>query len=270
MTESQQRPASRARQLPPWLALLAGAVVAVTVLVVGLVLVSTQPARWSAQSSLLVLPQAPTSDPDVLAGLYDTLSRGQVAETYAELLRMRPAAPGAGQQPGPSLGDQTTAADVLVEVIPETSVIRVTATADSASRAEQAADAVAQSGRAYIAGLDSPYGVQSIGSATGSAERAGLGAPLLGGIVVALAVIAGVAAQQAVRQLGLLLRRRRVGAPAAPGPDHAPDHAGTSAVEPLFEPDKESAAGDGRRRHRVVRRTVPRDTRGDVPRETTR
>lgn len=254
MAESKRAPGRRGR-----LALVVGALVAVATLSLGLVTVLTLPARWSAEASILVLPGQRISEPDVLAGLYDTLSQGQVTATYAELLRMLPTRTDDQPEGLPPETEQSVA--VQVEVIPETSVIRATATAGSPSLAERAADAVVDGGRRYVSELDTPYRVQRIGSAAGSAERTGPSVPLLVGVVVALAVVVGVAAGEAVRQFGALLVRRRVG---ALGPAVAAMSGPGGVAESLFQPDEaptpvQAAAptwgrtGGGRHRRRRYR-----------------
>ena len=66
------------------LSVVAGVVVASLVAAGAAALLATRPQQWSAASSLLVIPQS-ADNPDLVAGLYDALSRGQVPATYAEL-----------------------------------------------------------------------------------------------------------------------------------------------------------------------------------------
>lgn len=273
---------------PLKLALGAGALAGVAVLAAGLLAVAAQPVRWSAQSSLLVLPRAPTADPDLLAGLYDSLSRGQVTATYAELLRTRPveldsqapsAAPTAPppppevrdpaardtlnrmlglradadgtEQPAEGVAETDTDFDVQVDVVPETSVIRITATADSPAGAEGVADAVAEEGQRHVATLSTPYAIEPLAQAAGSAERAGPGLPLLTAVVLVLALVSGIAVGQAVHYV--LTAHRSVQAPAGAAPA-----AGETAAEPLFAADGAPPRQDGSRGSQRVGRGVPR------------
>lgn len=273
---------------PLKLALGAGALAGVAVLAAGLLAVAAQPSRWSAQSSLLVLPRAPTADPDLLAGLYDSLSRGQVTATYAELLRTRPVdldsqAPSAAPtsppppsgvrdpdvwdalnrmlglradadgtaQPAGGAAETDTDFDVEVDVVPETSVIRITATADSPAGAERAADAVAEEGQRHIATLSTPYAIEPLAEAAGSAERAGPGLPLLTAVVVVLALVSGVAVGQAVHYVLTARRSAQFPLGAAPAVEE-------TAAEPLFAPDRAPPRQDGSHGSRRVGRGVPR------------
>ena len=177
----------------------AAAVAFLVVLVVGLPAAITRHPDWQARASLLVLPTA-TAPPDSAAALYDTLSRGQVPATYAELLRSAgPVEPAVNAlRLGPA--DRTGLA-VDVEVVPDTSVIEITATAPRAATAVAVADEVAREGNARIAQLGSPYGSRMLASAAGTEERGPLGARQASAVVLLLAVVAALVTYQLFRQL---------------------------------------------------------------------
>lgn len=198
---------------------IAGTVVAALVLLAGLAVVAVHRPTWTARASVLVLPEAPGDQVDALAGLYDTLSRGQVAATYAELLR-RPGRISAVLQGLPLTAQRRAEVAVEVEVVPDTSVLEITAQGPDRAIVEQVAEAMAQDGTSYLQRLSSPYTATTVGSAVGSAKAAALGRGALAGLVVLLALVAALVVQQLVQQLAPLLplRGRSAAAPAAGSP----------------------------------------------------
>lgn len=173
---------ARRRRLP---AVLAAIAVLLVVVEGGVLFWQQQPAQYSAMTTLVVLPAGTSAE---AASYYDTLSRGQIATTFAEILALR-ATPAGGQT------------KVTVEVVPETSLIQVTATADSARAAESAADQALGRAEPYFNQLGSPYGVSVVQGAAGTAQHAGLTKGVLAGVVAAVALIAAFAAYLAVRGL---------------------------------------------------------------------
>jgi len=204
----------------------AGIVAVVLVLLVGLPAAWARQPAWQAHSSLLVLPSG-SSDPNELASLYDTLSRGQVPATYAELLRdSRPAqeaTAGLGLSPA-----QMASLTVDVEVVPDTSVLDITVTAAQPAVAVSVADRVADLGNRRIAALESPYVSRTLSAAAGSAVRQPLGRVASLALVGVLALVAGVVTQQVFRHLRLGRSVRR-----SPGRSAVPADA-DGAEEPLF------------------------------------
>lgn len=171
--------------------LLAGALVTALVLSTGAAYLLTRGPVWEAQGSLLVLPRATAAGPDTVASLYDTLSQGEVPATYAELLRAR-------QRPGDG---------VSVQLVPQTMVISVTAERGSATSAESAAGETLARGQRYLSGLATPYDVSVVAEPTGTAARVGAGLTTLAAAVLFAALVAGVAVQQLVQQVGRLRSR---------------------------------------------------------------
>jgi capsular polysaccharide biosynthesis protein len=174
---------------------LVGILVAVLVLLGGAGFWLLRPTQYQASTALVVLPNR---ENDEAAGFYDTLSRGQVVQTFAEILDLRGAE-------GASLRGQGVS--VVVEVVPETSLISVTATAGAPATAEEAADAVLASSRPYFNQLSSPYSVSEVRDAAGTAQRVGLPLGPLAGVVAVVALLAGVASAMAIRALFPLGRR---------------------------------------------------------------
>lgn len=199
---------------------VAGLVVGLLVLVGGLGITLTRTPAWTAASTLLVSPHTPNNDPDTLASLYDTLSQGQVPATFAELFRGRDVVDTAERRAGLSAAERA-AARVSVEVVADTSVIRLTATAPDAALAVRVADAMAQEARSRVdAAPATPYGVSIASSARGTATRSGPGRTSLAAVSVLAALLAGFAVQQV--WAGVVRGRRFDRALTAEWPDLAP------------------------------------------------
>ncbi len=167
-------------------AAVTGLLVALLVLAGGALFWQSQPQQDQAESTLVVLPDAAS---DEAASYYDTLSSGQIATTFAEILALRG---GEGAAPG---------VDVEVEVVPGTSLITVTATAEDGATAEAEADAALERARPFFDQLAGPYDVSVVSPAAGTAETTGLALPIVAGVVLAVALVAGLAAYLAVSGL---------------------------------------------------------------------
>jgi capsular polysaccharide biosynthesis protein len=189
--------------------LVAGALTAGLVVAGGLAFAATRPVRWSASASAVVLP-ARGVDPDSVAGFYETLSRGQVVETFAQILRLQRFEADAVGAMGLAPADRR-AIDVDVQVVPSTAVIRVSTTASRRELAEEVTDRILALASDYIAGLGQPYTFSIVDDADGSAARSGppkAAFPLVAGLV---ALAFGLAAQQATFHLGRALAGRGIG-----------------------------------------------------------
>jgi capsular polysaccharide biosynthesis protein len=177
----------------PW-GLLTGIAVALVVLVGGGVFWLLNPTQYRATSTLLVFPDAAAGE---FAGYYDTLSRGQVTLTFAQILEL--------QVSGAS-GDPV----IDVQAVPDTSLITVTVTAQTAAEAEADADAVLEQSRRYFTQLSSPYEISVVRAAAGTAQRSGVPVVPLVLVLPIVALIAGFAAQQAIRVLATQRRSEPV------------------------------------------------------------
>jgi capsular polysaccharide biosynthesis protein len=177
----------------PW-GLLTGIAVALVVLAGGSVFWLLNPTQYRATSTLLVFPDAAAGE---FAGYYDTLSRGQVTLTFAQILEL--------QVSGAS-GDPV----IDVQAVPDTSLITVTVTAQTAAEAESDADAVLERSRRYFTQLSSPYEISVVRAAAGTAQRSGVPVVPLVLVLPIVALIAGFAAQQAVRVLATQRRPQPV------------------------------------------------------------
>ena len=186
------------------ISVLAGAVVALLVVVAGAWLALTTPTKWTAESVLVVLPGADLNASDS-AAYYETLSRGQIVATFAEVadnLRFQQQAEQTLQLSDAQRADVTT----TVSVVPDTSVILVRTTAGTAAIAEQMADATTTLASKYLAGLSKPYRTELVHSAQGSAFSSGTSPTTLLVIALVVALVAGVAIQQAVYHLLVAMR----------------------------------------------------------------
>lgn len=175
---------------------LVGILVAAILAVTGSALVFSRTPRWSATSALIVTPQAAGAGADSLASLYDTLSRGQVAATYAELFRNAQLQRAAEKRAGVPTSAQRDSS-VTVTVVTDTSLIDVSATAGSAQNAVRVADAVAQQAQRQANAIGTPYAVNVATTAAGSASRQGHSRAELLSLTLLVAVISGLLVHQA-------------------------------------------------------------------------
>jgi len=161
------------------------------------VLLSSRGARYTAGVDLLVQP-VPTTNADQAANYYDILGRGQVTDTYAQLLDNSRNIAGVLANAQLPRTDQLA---VRVTPIAGTSLLRVTATADSRTVAELAANTVAEAGPTAIQLLRDPYQAKVVGTAVGTAMATSspTSAYMVVGVTVAMA--AGLAVQQLLRRL---------------------------------------------------------------------
>jgi hypothetical protein len=178
----------------------------VLVLVGGAVFWTLTPVQYQARATLVVLPVREAAE---AASYYDTLSRGQIATTFAEILDLR-------ADPEAAVDGGASEPELTVEVVPDTSLIQLSATASDPGDAEAAADAALGQAQPYFDQLGAPYAVSVVAPAEGTAERTGLVAGVFAAVVGAVALIAGVAAHLAFRALQQNRRQSRPPAAARP------------------------------------------------------
>ncbi|MFB9317215.1 hypothetical protein [Cryptosporangium minutisporangium] len=202
-------------------------VAALLVLAAGAVFALTQQGRYKAETSLIVLP-ASTLDAQEQASFLETLSRGQVVATMAEVAQSGRFETEAEKALGLSTAE---AADttVTVTVVPSTSVLLIEAEASTAGIAEQVADRTAALSATYLQSMIKPYTATQVRPAAGTAYSAGT-APwiVLGGTVIAALAVA-LAVQQAAYQV--LQSRRR-----ARRPVRRPPFSAASSATPTAAP----------------------------------
>lgn len=203
--------------------LVLGMVLALLTLAAGAALAATRPQSYTAESVLVVLPRANLDDA-TSAAFYETMSRGQIVGTFAEVANnpgfQRQALDGLGLGPA-----QRRSVSTAVTVVPDTSVILVRVSARTSPVAEQVADATAKQATTYLSRLSTAYQTQVVYSAAGSATSSGLSPVVLMALAAVVALALGVAAQQAAYHL-MMARHGIVGdpepAPADPGALQSP------------------------------------------------
>lgn len=187
--------------------LLIGGLVAILIILVGSVLALGQRTEYTAEAVVVLLPDTEL-EVSVSAAYYETLSRGQIVATFAEVadnLRFE-------QQAETRLGltaDQREKATTEVTVVPGTSVILVRSSAESPSLSEQLVDETAALATEYLGGLSEPYRADVVQGAEGSAYRSSMSPLLLLGLAAVAGTIAGLAVQQALYHLLTAVRRGR-------------------------------------------------------------
>ena len=186
---------------------IAGIVVFALLLAAGVAVAQRTTTQWIARSSALVLPSQPVS-PEQLPGYYETLSRGQIVATLAELVRL-----GEFQA---EVADRFELSEsqrefVLLEVnvVADTAMLRVVATSEDPNLAIAMVDGVVEEATTYIGDLVLPYALVPVSSGASNLTESGLGTPIVIGIFGLVALVAGVAVQQAVFHLARLNERRR-------------------------------------------------------------
>ncbi len=203
---SRARARSRDRRLRRSVAW--GALVAMLVLLAGGAFLATRGDGWTAEATVMVVPDQGL-DAAAGAGYYETLSRGHVVATVAEMLRLGrfrdEAAGDLGLTPGQR--DSTT---VDVQVVPNTAIITIAATAPEAGLAERTADAVVARATAYE-GLPDPYDLIPVSGAADTARRPPVAGWQFVAVLLLIAVVAAVAAQQAAYHLAAAAGGRPAG-----------------------------------------------------------
>ena len=202
-----------------------GVVVAILLLAAGAAFAATQHRTSTAEAVLVVLPRADL-DEATSAAFYETMSRGQIVGTFAEV--------------GGNASFQNQAMDSLkltpavrsgvsteVSVVPDTSVILVRTTADSPAVAEQVADGAADLMTTYLSKLSDAYRTQVVHHAADSAFSSGMSPALVLLLAAVVAVALGLTVQQATYHLSVA--RQTTAADDARRPPSAVE---PSAVEP--------------------------------------
>lgn len=157
---------------------------------------------YTATATLLVLPNARSSQTGDAASYYDTLSQGQIVQTFAQVLRAKSSPAWVASGGGGPTNRQIAATLVNVTAVPNTSVISITAQGSDPKIAERVVGAMAARSPHELNVLATPYRALTVDSGGGSAQKTGIDLPALLAAVVAVAVLAGVGAQQAVWLLG--------------------------------------------------------------------
>lgn len=215
---TEGRPPQRSSSTAMVVSIVAGILVFVLLVGAGFVIAQQATTQWIARSSALVLPSKPVS-PDQLPGYYETLSRGQIVTTLAELVR---------------LGEfQTEVADRLalsesqreivaldVTVVADTAMLQVVATSEDPNLAVAMVDGVVEAATTYIGDLVLPYALVPVSKGASNLTESGMSTAMVIGIFALVALVAGVAVQQGILHLARLAGRRSTGRGAQSHADH--------------------------------------------------
>ncbi|MCL7960268.1 MAG: hypothetical protein M8861_08755 [marine benthic group bacterium] len=201
------RPSQRRLTKATVASVIAGIVVFALLLTAGVAVAQRTTTQWIARSSALVLPSQPVS-PEQLPGYYETLSRGQIVATLAELVRLGEFQ--AEVADGFELSEsQREFVQLEVNVVADTAMLRVVATSEDPNLAIAMVDGVVEEATTYIGDLVLPYALVPVSSGASNLTESGLSTPIVIGIFGLVALVAGVAVQQAVFHLARLNERRR-------------------------------------------------------------
>ena len=186
------------------ISIVGGAVALIVVAVVGAVLLLGRPDSSVARASVVVLP-SPDLPEDRLASYYETLNNGQIAPTFAEVLRDRMDLD-ALDVTASDAARASARADI--KIVPDTALLEVSVSARSDAVAIELADAIVDDAIDYVESLDQPYVLEPVADAVIGDDE---GTPLLAllAVVAVIAIAAGLGAQQVIFQLAMLLTRRR-------------------------------------------------------------
>ncbi len=172
---------------------LAGALVALFVVLLGGYFTFTSSPRWSAEASVIVLP-LPDLEPAQETAYYEYLSRGQIVATFAELGNNAGFVEAAQDEVGMNEEDRAQS-DIALSVVPSTSVVVATATAPNADQAVALANVTLKLASTYLTQLDVPFRAQAVAPAT-SASPAGPSKALILSATLVAALVSGLATQQ--------------------------------------------------------------------------
>jgi len=184
-----------------------GLAVALLLAVAGSFYAFTQQRSWVAESMVVVLPSADL-DEGTSASYYETLSRGQLVATFAEVAGTQ----GFAQQAEDALGlsaAERALVSTEVSVVPDTAVILIRSTAGDAQVAQDVSRVTTSLSVAYLGGLTEPYRAVTVPSGSSTAEPTGMSPWLLAAAGLMAGLVAGLAVQQAVYHLAAALRGSR-------------------------------------------------------------
>jgi capsular polysaccharide biosynthesis protein len=188
---------------------VAGVIVFALLIGAGIAIAQQATTQWIARSSALVLPSKPVS-PDQLPGYYETLSRGQIVTTLAELVRLGEFQTEVADQLGLSEA-QRKIVDLDVNVVADTAMLQVIATSEDPNLAVAMVDGVVEASTTYIGDLVLPYALVPVSKGSSNLTESGMSTAMVIGIFSLVALVAGLAVQQGVLHLARLNERRRTG-----------------------------------------------------------
>ena len=193
-----------------------GVVVALLLAGAGAFYAFTQQRSWVAESMVVVLPSSDL-DEATSASYYETLSRGQIVATFAEVAGTQRFE----QQAEDRLGLSAAERDLVstdVSVVPDTAVILIRSTAGEAQIAQDVSRIATSLSVDYLAGLTQPYRAVTVPSGS-DAEPTGMSPLVLAAAALMAGLVAGLAVQQAVYHLSAAVRGARTEAARGSVPD---------------------------------------------------
>lgn len=168
MSEADGRWKGRSRW---WIAFITLGVLVVSAATVGAFwLTETQPIRWRATASAVVLP-ADHLRPVSIVNYYELLDGAQVVRTYAEILKLDRFRIAAASRLGISK-DEREEVELRVRVRPRTAVIILSSIAPNRRMAEGMIDEVLRDATSYTRRISREFEIEVIREASGGAERA--------------------------------------------------------------------------------------------------
>jgi capsular polysaccharide biosynthesis protein len=185
------------RRRPSLVGLTAGLVAALLVATIGLLVASTRPTTWTAQSQMLLAPSL-QGRPSQTSDYYATLSAGQLPATAAAIVQERRFLIDTVRELG--LSDPTSVT-AKVTVVPETAILEIKVTASNPDTAVAVADELAAQAAPTVNQLLTPYFVTTLGSAEGTASQSSIGKGQWAALILFGAAVAGVAVQQLAKGL---------------------------------------------------------------------
>lgn len=233
------RPPKAGPSRPMIVSIVAGVIVFVILAAAGVAMSQSTSTEWVARSSALVLPSKPVSS-EQLPGYYETLSRGQMVTTLAELVRLGEFQTETADQLGLA-NSQREFVNVTVNVVANTAMLQVVATSEDPNLAVAMVDGVVTAATSYIGDLVLPYSLVPVSTGENNLTETGLSSAMVIGVFLLVALVAGIAVQQAIFQLTKWSRHRhstRVNRSAVEAdgnatatPDNAKDRGSRSAAE---------------------------------------
>jgi capsular polysaccharide biosynthesis protein len=165
--------------------ILLSALVGLVALVGGLLGIASRSAEYEASAQILIQPL--TEDPGLAISAADTLSRGPVASTFAEVYSGSRVIDAALDVANISEADQSEVS-ISTGLITDTSVVQITAQSGSPVLAERAANAVAAA-KPDLGGYTRAFSPELNADATGTATRTGASGSTLAALAVILALV---------------------------------------------------------------------------------
>ncbi len=194
--------------LPLFVSISAGLVVFALLMTAGFAYSRSVVPEWAARANVLVLPGQPVN-PDQVPAYYETLSRGQMVHTLAELARLGEFQTETADRYGFTEA-QREAVELTVIVVAETAMLQVVATSEDPNLAVAMVDGVVDLSTQYVADLSLPYALVPVGEGRNNVTESGLPQSLVLLVFGLVALGLGVAYQQATYRLAWFTKRRQV------------------------------------------------------------